>query len=83
MIISPAMKVIAPAISQNCEPLMTLPGRMPAPCNSHTKPNSAMIAPNIEKVRRFIPIRDIVELNGLLRINQSYYCIVVLVARLN
>ena len=66
MITSPAMKVIAPAISQNCDPLMTLPWRMPAPCNSHTKPNSTRIAPTITKARRFISIRDIVELSGLL-----------------
>jgi len=62
------MKVIAPAISQNWEPLMALPARIPAPCSSHISPNTAIIAPTIEKARRFICNIRSEELSGLLLI---------------
>jgi len=56
MMTTPTMNVIAPATSQNCEPLMALPGSISAPCSSHISPKSAVIAPAIEKIRRFISI---------------------------
>ena len=49
IMITPIMKAMAPVTSQNCEPLMALPGSMFAPCSSHISPNIAIIAPIIEK----------------------------------
>ena len=51
------MKVNSPATSQNCEPVIMLPGSIEAPCKNHTKPKNAIIAPTIEKIRRLIPSR--------------------------
>jgi hypothetical protein len=50
----PTMKVSAPAISQNCEPLITLPGRTPLPCSNHTNPKRAINTPTVTRTRRTI-----------------------------
>ena len=75
--VTPTMKAIAPVTSQNREPLMALPGSMFAPCSSHISPNMAMIAPTIERARRFIHSLTSEGLSGLLLISRRHVAFVL------